>query len=174
MKRTRVQSCGKALGTREIYYMLMRLGWIAKKKDGKHLTSREFSLFMRDMGQVVINTIIAGENYELPHHLGLLRLTKSKRRYYTDKDGKTRITNGINWIATKKLWAENEEAKKEKIFVMFDSEWLYKIQYNKKKAKFKNKLFTFIRISSPLKSQVAKAIKEGRAVAMECKYRLKN
>lgn len=171
--RTTLMSCGEAMETRKIYRELKKEGRIARKKDGGFLTEREFSLFMRDMGAEAAKTIISGGNFVLPYRMGLIRLTKSPVSTYVDKNGVTRKRISVSWAKTKKLWAEDEEARKARKVVYFDSDWLYNIQYNKRDARFKNMGFTFIRFSKPFRKMIVKAVNDGEAVATTCIYKLK-
>lgn len=115
------------------------------KKDVKNPVSQQvhgavLKEFLKEM-----QTAISQEGYifNIPQRLGKIELRKSKREVKIGKDGKIVNTLNTNWVATKKLWEENLEAKIKKTRIRYLNEhtngYIFKIVYFKNTANFKNK-----------------------------------
>lgn len=87
-----------------------------KHKSEDNVSSSEFSAFCKEFNNRISDLIIY-ENFSflIPFRLGRIRIRKYKPKVHIKEDGsmdKSRLRP--DWNATKKLWKNNEEAKKEK------------------------------------------------------------
>ena len=83
-------------------------------------------------------------------------------------DGKLVISKPIDWDRTLKLWYEDNEAFKQRTLVKVENNDLFKIFYNKSKAKFNNKCFYEFQVNRDIKQRLKKNIKLNRIDAFLC------
>lgn len=76
-------------------------------------------------------------------------------------NGKLHTNLPIDWDRTLKLWAEDEEAYKEKMLVKVEEKEIFKVFYNKGKANYNNKSFYEFEVNRDLKRRLKQRIKDG-------------
>ncbi len=94
-----------------------------------------------DMGtwRTVVNTvleevaerILRGEQVKLPCNMGSIGLRRKERKVRLDENGKPKINTPVNWGATVKLWAEDENARLKKTVVRQECKNIYSIIHTK-------------------------------------------
>lgn len=127
---------------------------------GRPLTEHEFYTIIRQVNSLLSEEFIKGNDIELPHKLGKLELRKFEKRV-SFHDGKLYTNLPIDWDRTLKLWAEDNEAYKEKVLVRMEEEEIFKVVYNKSKANYNNKSFYEFNVNRDLKKRLKQRIKEG-------------
>lgn len=113
------------------------------------------------------NKIIDGFQVQMAggNSLGTFAVVGKKIKPYTDAKGNLR---GIapDWATTKKMWAENPEAKKNKQLAYYFNEHSNGIKYNfvwwKTDMKIANKYLYSFTFCKPAKRALSERIKEGK------------
>lgn len=121
---------------------------------------KEFNTHVRDR----VST--KGAEHTFPYRIGKLEVRKLKTEVKIDSNGNIVNTLPINWRETRKLWRENENAKKNKIKIRYTNEhtkgYTFRIFYKTSKANFKNKSIYKMKINRMLKRQLSDSIFAGR------------
>lgn len=121
---------------------------------------KEFNTHVRD------RVSKKGAEYTLPFRIGKLELRKLKTEVKIDDNGDIVNTLPINWRETRKLWRENENAKRNKTKIRYTNEhtegYTFRIFYKTSKANFKNKSIYKMKINRTLKRQLSNSIFAGR------------
>ncbi len=102
---------------------------IEENKENKTLgeydiSSKMFSNILRDINKELIKIMIL-ENFEfkIPYRLGLISLKQKKIKIKLDENGELETKNlSLNFKATKDLWKEDDEAKKNKSLIFYTNE----------------------------------------------------
>jgi hypothetical protein len=89
------------------------------KEEGGTVEYSIFAKVLKEFYQELANLIIfKAFDFKMPFRLGRLRIRKYKPKLKSNEDGSLDMTRyRPDWAATKKLWAANEEAKKQKKLV---------------------------------------------------------
>ena len=121
---------------------------------------KEFNTHVRDR----IST--KGAEYTFPFRIGKLELRKLKTEVKIDEDGKIINNLPVNWRETRRLWGENEQARKNNTKIRYTNEhtegYTFRIFYKTSKANFKNKSIYKMKVNRTLKRQLSKSIFAGR------------
>lgn len=152
-----------SLGVYDSYKYLRKNKWL---DIGRPLTEHEFYTIIRQVNNLLAEELLQGHDIVLPHRLGRIEL----RKYGTKmsiKDGVLRTNLPIDWDRTLKLWAEDEEAYKEKLLIKAEEKEIFKVYYNKKNAIYENKSFMEFEVNRDLKRRLKQRIKEGQIDAFK-------
>lgn len=136
--------------------------WIRKNKwlnIGKPLTEHDFYTIIRQVNNYLVDDLLNGEDIILPHKLGSIELRKYNTNV-TIRDGKVVANLPIDWDRTLKLWAEDEEAYKEKLLIKMEEKEIFRVFYNKKRATYENKSFMQFEANRDLKRRLKQKIKD--------------
>lgn len=139
--------------------------WIRKNKwlnIGRPLSEHEFYSIIRQVNNLLVESILRGDDIILPHRLGVLELRKYNTRISVC-NGKVITNLPIDWDRTLKLWSEDEEAYKERTLIKMEEKETFKVFYNKKTANYVNKSFYTFEVNRDLKRRLKQRIKD-RAV----------
>lgn len=79
----------------------------------------------------VAERILRGEQVKLPCLMGSIGLRRKERKVKLDENGKPKINTPVNWGATVKLWAEDENARLNKTVVRQECKNIYSIIHTK-------------------------------------------
>ena len=137
--------------------------WIRKNKwldIGRPITEHEFYTIIRQVNNLLAENFLKGRDIVLPHRLGTIELRKYETKMLLN-NGKLHTNLPIDWNRTLKLWAEDEEAYKEKMLVKVEEKEIFKVFYNKGKANYNNKSFYEFEVNRDLKRRLKQRIKEG-------------
>lgn len=101
--------------------------------------------------------------FRLPCRLGRIEIRKTKKEIKVDpKTGEIINKLVINWQATKKLWASNEEAQEKKIKIRYTNEhtdgYVFRPRYMKNTANYKNKTIYKMSVNRELRRNTEPAI----------------
>ena len=122
------------------------------------VTEHEFYTIIRQVNNLLAETILSGGDIVLPHRLGTIELRKYDTRI-SICNGKLVTNLPIDWDRTLKLWSEDEEAYKERTLVKMEEKELFKVFYNKKTANYNNKSFMQFEVNRDLKRRLKQKIK---------------
>jgi choline kinase len=98
--------------------------------------------------------------------MGRLELRKYNPKIKFE-DGRVITNLPVDWDRTLKLWAEDEEAYKDRTLVKMEEKEIFKIFYNRSKANYENKGFFIFDINREIKKKLKKNIKEGHVDAFK-------
>lgn len=145
-------------GVYDSYKYIRKHGWM---DIGKPITEKEFYAIIRGINRLLAEEIANGQTVRFPLQMGILELRKFKKGV-SFVDGKLKNTYPIDWYNTLLLWEQDEEAKKKKIRLRHENEWVYHVKYDPWKAKYENKSFYRFALNTFIKRALAKNIKEGK------------
>lgn len=135
--------------------------WIRKNKwldIGRPLTEHEFYSIIRQVNNLLVESILSGKDIVLPHRLGTIELRKYETKIII-QNGKVITNLPIDWDRTLKLWTEDEEAYKKRTLVKMEEKEIFKVFYNKRTANFENKSFMQFEVNRDLKKRLKQKIK---------------
>ena len=126
------------IGAADIY------SYYRKNTDNKTVDRKTFTKISNEFNDSIMDAIIyEGFEFALPFRLGYIRIRKHKPKLRYNEDGSLDKTPlHPNWQETKKLWAENPEAKERKQLVFHTNPhtdgFQYKFFWHKKHCNIKN------------------------------------
>ena len=100
-------------GVYDAYKLIRKNKWF---NIGRPLKENEFYTIIRSINKYIAECLANGDTFIFPSRMGALEL----RKYPCGAkivNGKLQVTYPIDWINTKKLWNEDKEAERKKIFV---------------------------------------------------------
>lgn len=147
-----------SFGAYDCYKLMRKNHWY---DIGRPVLEKEFYAIIRGINDLLAENISNGETVHLPQRMGKLELRKFKRGVYL-KDGKLKVTYPIDWLSTHKLWYEDEEAKKQKVFIRFEEPYVYHVKYCNHDAVYENKMFYQFDLNTFIKRALKKKIKSGK------------
>lgn len=125
------------------------------------MTEKEFYAIVRQVNNIFADEIGKGNTVKFPCHMGKLELKKEQRGVYFDKDGNMKVTYPVDWMATLRLWFEDEEARENKLLIRLNSKCVYKVHFNKYDATFNNKIFYDFTLNRFIKKKLKNNINNG-------------
>ena len=123
------------------------------------LKEKEFYAVIRGINKLLAKEVALGHTVTLPSRMGELELRKYKTGAFM-RNGKLKVTYPVDWYNTKKLWEEDEEAKKNKTLMYYTNQWVYFIKYIVNKANYENKSFYQFAPNTFIKRRLGKNIKQ--------------
>ncbi len=144
-------------GIYDAYKLIRKHKWF---DIGRPLKEKEFYDIVRQINQKLADEISKGTTITFPSKMGKLQLRKEQRGVYFN-NGKMKVTYPIDWIATLKLWFEDEEAREQKLLIRRNSKRVYRVQYNKHDATFNNKIFYDFTLNRYIKQKLKRNINNG-------------
>jgi len=137
--------------------------YFLKKNPDILVTRRVFGEIIREYNSSIRDDISKrGNSYLMPSNMGSIELRKKKAEVTVNEDGTIKNTMAPNWLETRKLWAENPEAKKANIRVRFVNEhsdgYIFRLAYLRTRAKFKNKTIYRLKMNRLMKRQLSASI----------------
>lgn len=153
-----------SIGVYDVYKIIRKNKWF---NIGRPLKEHEFYSIIRSINNYLANNLVNGNDIILPYEMGKLEL---RRIDITPRivDGKLVVNKPIDWDRTLKLWYEDNEAFKQRTLIKVENNDLFKIFYNKSKAKFNNKCFYEFQVNRDIKQRLKKNIKLNRIDAFLC------
>lgn len=127
------------------------------KQDYKEITAR----FM----QYIVDRVLAGDTVKLPERMGVLSIQGFKPKPRLNEDGEI-MGVGVNWKATKDLWARSPSDAEAKTRIFHFNEhtngFAYKIVWNRSKMYLENSaVYEFIPAKYTFKRRIPKAVADG-------------
>lgn len=101
----------------------------------KHAKRKKYKRFkcmniIKGINELVMEFVYKGGEFEFPAKVGSISIVGIKHTpFYLD--GKLIPAKPVDWGATRKLWAEDEDAKKKKMLVRFTSDYFYRFLYKR-------------------------------------------
>lgn len=145
-----------SLGVYDSYKWIRKNKWLNLPRP---ITEHEFYTIIRQVNNLLAETLLSGRDINLPHRMGSIELRKYDARI-TFNGGKVVTNLPIDWDRTLKLWSEDEEAYKERILIKMEEKELFKVFYNKRTANYENKSFYTFEVNRDLKRRLKQKIKD--------------
>jgi hypothetical protein len=112
----------------------------------------------------IFDTVLGGDKIVLPAKMGSISIQGLKQKVSFENDKVKGLAP--DWVKTKKLWDNNEEAKASKKLVYHDNSHTegvrYKYVWSKKNTYTKNKFLYSLRITRANKRAAHKSIMSGK------------
>jgi len=135
---------------------------IRKINDQKYVNKTTYLKIISLFFLFIKTTILQGRTIEFKH-LGELSISGLKPKIKFDKDNRPKLPP--DWGASRKLWAENPEAKaKKQILFHFNDDTgfvRYKLFWNKLKVPLMNKIYYSLVAARKFKREISSNIKKG-------------
>lgn len=157
LDKPRQHKVNNSLGVYDAYKWIRKNKWL---DIGRPITEHEFYTIIRQVNNLLAENFLKGRDIVLPHRLGTIELRKYETKM-SFNNGKLHTNLPIDWDRTLKLWAEDEEAYKEKMLVKVEEKEIFKVFYNKGKANYNNKSFYEFKVNRDLKRRLKQRIKDG-------------
>ena len=157
LDKPRQHKVNNSLGVYDAYKWIRKNKWL---DIGRPITEHEFYTIIRQVNNLLAENFLKGRDIVLPHRLGTIELRKYETKM-SFNNGKLHTNLPIDWDRTLKLWAEDEEAYKEKMLVKVEEKEIFKVFYNKVKANYNNKSFYEFEVNRDLKRRLKQRIKDG-------------
>jgi hypothetical protein len=155
LNSTRVHKVRNSNGVYDSYKYIRKNKWLDLPRP---LTEHEFYSIIRQVNNLLAESLLKGEDIILPHRMGAIELRKYDARITLNGDKV--ITNlPIDWDRTLKLWSEDEESYKNKTLIKMEEKEIFKVFYNKKNANYQNKSFMAFEVNRDLKRRLKAKIK---------------
>jgi hypothetical protein len=124
-----------------------------------------FRKVIKDLNTAIRHEIVDNNyDYKLPKRLGIITVRKFKKKIKTAPNKRVGYNLAPDWKATKKLWEEDEEARKNKILIRHENRhsngFTFHIRYTKSIANFKNKSIYRFKPTRTMQRELANNIKE--------------
>lgn len=115
--------------------------WAKENKNIDKLVNKAtYKRIIRAVNQKLADNLIAGKDVIFPYNMGMLEIRKYNKKIEV-VNGKVKTNLAVDWKATIKFWQEDEEAKRNKTLVRFNTDTIFNIVYNKYDADYNNQLF---------------------------------
>ena len=162
---SRIHKVTGSLGVYDAYKHIRKNKWF---NIGRPLTEHEFYSIIRRVNEYLAYNLLHGHDIILPNRMGRLELRKTNTYIKLD-NGKLKTNLPIDWDRTLQLWQEDEEAYNNKTLLKIEQKELFKCQYNKDLANYKNKSFYQFSLNRDLKKRISKKIKNKELDALSYK-----
>lgn len=135
-----------------------------KNNENTIIDSSRYIKMCRAFNTYMMDSIIEGNNIQLPAKLGRLYITGRKIEIAYNEDGKPNLA--IDWQKTKKMWAAKPQTKIDKKVLYHTNDNTngvrYKLVWSKKDVKVEHKNFYSMRLSRRNKKKITLSIKSGK------------
>lgn len=152
VKGNRVHRITNSHTTKEAYRYFCKISNIVDEKTYRKI--------IRLVNYYIREELSLGNKIVLPCFMGAIELRKLDSPIKII-DGKVRTRRPVDWDATLSLWYEDEEAAKNKTLVRVESPEIFRVYYNRTKAKYKNKAFYEFNTNRELKKILKTNVKAG-------------
>lgn len=145
-------------GVYDAYKLIRKNHWY---NIGMMVSQHDFYSIIRMVNDMLASEFLKGNDIHFPHGMGVLETRKLPRGVYM-QDGKVRNSYPVDWDKTLKLWFEDEEAHRDKILIRYETQFVFKIFYNRFKATYVNQIFYEFAPNRFLKRALKDSINKGK------------
>ncbi len=124
------------------------------------LTKQQIRKVIKRINELQAEQLAQGRSIHLPRQMGELEIRKFDS-FVKFEDGKLKTNRAIDWNRTLQLWYNDEESRKNKVFVRTEDKKIFKIFYNRGCAKYNNKVFYEFKPNRALKNKIKNNIRNG-------------
>lgn len=154
LAQPRKTKINNSLGVYDIYKRIRKNKW---RSIGEKLDVGTYYKIIKTANKELAKELLLGNDIIFPYRLGKIQLRKYKPKIEI-KDNKLINNLPVDWDRTLKLWNEDVESKNNKILVKAESDYIYKIYYDKSEAVFNNKYFYGFKVNRTLKQLIKQEI----------------
>lgn len=138
--------------------------YFKKEHPELNIPNKKYYNVIADFNEKLTELIIEENlDYQFPH-LGSSISVKKTKQVPSIVDGKLLNKAPVDWVATNKLWNEDEEAKEKKLLVRFTnyhtSKYVFFVYFKKYVYPFKNKKYFKFKTTRSLARMLGKRIKD--------------
>lgn len=132
------------------------------------ISNKQYGSIIKSINKKYQMLLSLGYDIKLPCQMGRLEIRKAEAVF--KKNGQKIVyTAPIDWYRTLRLWYEDEECRKNKTIVKSEEREIYKVYYNKQRAKYNNKMFFKFSTNRNLKLLLKDNIKHRKIDAFKCR-----
>lgn len=117
-----------------------------------------------DYNKFLMNKVLSGKEVTLPSRMGTLCISGKEQKIKVDNEGNI-LGLAPDWVSTKKLWANNKEAKESKKLLYHMNSHTdnvrYKFLWSKKNVLVENKTLYSLRLTRTNKRAVHERVLSG-------------
>jgi hypothetical protein len=129
-----------------------------------NITRKTYHDVLKDFNEGIIDLIIENNiEYNFPH-IGSSLIIKKTKKTLKIVDGKLLNTTPVDWVATNKLWSEDNESLDKKLLVRYSnyhtSKHVFRIYFKKYVYPFKNKKYFKFKANRTFSRLLGKRIKD--------------
>lgn len=129
------------------------------------VTAQVYNQVNSELNKFVVNEVVdTAKEFVLPHRMGFIGISKTKRGVKLMSDNTVINTSPIDWKSTNELWKNDEEAKEKKIIIRYKNThtggYVYRVRYCKYNATFKNKTAMIFSAARDFNRAIAKRIND--------------
>lgn len=124
-------------GNKQAWRWLKKNKWLNLQSP---ISERDFGLLIKSVNKLLREQLLEGRDIKLPYMMGRIELRK-KESYIKFIDGKLCTNLPVNWQKTLKLWYEDTQARENKTLIKQEVPSVFRVFYNRSKAKYNNKTF---------------------------------
>ena len=132
-------------------------------KEERTVSLEIFRKIIRRINALIGEQILEGNIIVLPHNMGSLYIGKYENQNKL-VDGKLKNTMAIDWYSTLSMWEQYPETKEEKRLLKFNTQYTYKLVYDKRKATYNNQKFFRFRLNRQIKVEEKKRIQNRKTI----------
>ena len=117
--------------------------WIKKNKwlnIGQPISERQFGYIIKKINEYLVSKLMSGSDIIFPYGMGKLELVKRKAKIKMENN-RVKTNLPVDWKRTLEWWKTDRQAYKNKYLVRHETDMVFKINYSKKNANYKNKNF---------------------------------
>lgn len=142
-------------GTEEVWRWLKKNKWLSVKQ---YVTTTDFGAIIKSVDKAIVDKLLTGSCVHLPHKMGRLELSKTKRKVKIE-DGKITTNLPVDWPKTLQYWYEDKEARENKTLLWCEWDYIFNINYYKYKESFINSVFYKFTPARSFKNKMIEKIK---------------
>lgn len=133
-----------------------------KPKDHKYVLSEsQYFAIIRRINKLLAEEITLGYDIRLPLRLGELQIRKRIPYVRFDKQGNLVTNRAIDWDKTLRLWYDDSKAYENKLLVYREEKEVFKLNYSKVSAIYKNKCYYEFMFNKDLRLKLRDNIRRG-------------
>ena len=125
------------------------------------LKDREYLSIIREMNNLVADSLIKNKSIRLPSGFGKLEIVKIEPISWIDSDGKFKTNRVVDMHSTFKLWYGDDEARENKTIVRYDDDFIFRIKYTTRGRMYKYNKYFSIQFNRELRKKLTLAIRAG-------------
>lgn len=128
---------------------------------GRPLKEHEFYCIIRGINDLLAKNLAMGKQIKFPAKMGHLEIIKYRVGVRLT-DGVLKVSYPVDWLETMRLWFEDKEAREKKTLLRDESDFTYRIRYNKYDANYNNHCFYEFVVNKFIRQALSANIDKGK------------
>ena len=121
----------------------------------------EYLSIIREMNNLMADSLIKNKSVKLPSGFGKLEIIKVEPISWIDKDNNFKTNRMIDMNSTFKLWYDDKEARENKTIVRYDDDFIFRIKYSTRGRLYKYNKYFSIQFNRELRQKLTAVIRIG-------------